>query len=226
MKNILAPLLVLPLVLLLHTAPSRAADTAAHEKRDAAFQQFAERGGAAEEQHEKLISTLSGGWHYRANIWAADNAPSASTIGRAENNMILDGRFLESKTTGVLNVDGHDVPADGQGILGYDRAQDLYVSTWIDSLSTQVVTGTGKYDAAKRLLTLSGGFTNPVTGARGTYREEIDFVNDEGYRRTIYAVAKGGKPVKLMEIEYSRSPFPAPGSENASPAPEAGGEKP
>ncbi|MDI1226181.1 MAG: DUF1579 family protein [bacterium] len=226
MKNILAPLLVLPLLMLLHAAPSRAADAAAQEKSDATFQQFVERGAAAEEQHQKLISTLSGGWHYRATVWAAGSATPASTIGRSENNMILDGRFLESKTTGVLNVGGHDVPANGQGILGYDRAQGLYVSTWINSLSTQVVNGSGKYDGQKRLLTLSGDLTNPLTGARGTYREEIDFVNDEGYRRTIYAVAKGGKPVKLMEIEYSRSPFPTPGAENASPVPEAGGEKP
>jgi hypothetical protein len=57
------------------------------------------------------------------------------------NTMILGGRYQQSMIKG--NMMG--MPFEGMGLLGYDNAQKLFYSTWVDNM------GTGCYDYERHL---------------------------------------------------------------------------
>lgn len=153
-----------------------------------------------------VLAKLTGEWHYKAAFWAAPNDKPKWTTGVCRNEMTLDGRFLSSSFVGNLNIGGNEAAVKGQGLIGYDNARRAFSSVWVDTLTTSLMTGVGKYDSQTSAIVESGEFTNPLTGAVSKFRSELQFVDDDDYKRTIFAVDKSGKESRLMEFDCSKRP--------------------
>lgn len=170
-----------------------------------AFKKMMERGWPSEEKN-LVLAKLSGEWHCRMAFWAVPGAEPKWTKGVVRNEMTLDGRFLSSSFVGELDVGGNFAMIKGQGLTGYDNAKKAFTSVWVDTLSTSMMTGAGKYDAKTKSIIETGQFTNPVTGTEARFRSELQFTDDDDYKRTIFTVDRSGKETKLMEFDCSKRP--------------------
>lgn len=161
-------------------------------------------GKASEANHVNVLGQLAGDWYYTAAIWAVPGAEPRWTTGTVTNKMVLENRFLSSAVGGFLDLGGQQVLLTGQGFLGYDNAKKSFTSFWIDTMTTGMMIGSGRYDKKDNAIKETGQFTNPLTGREEKFRSELQFTDAENYKRTIFVVGKSGKESKLMEFDYSK----------------------
>lgn len=160
-------------------------------------------------KHLDVLMPLTGTWDYLAVLWTQPNAKPLHAVGTATNEMALDTHYLSSKATGSLSVDGQMMPMEGQELIGYDTARKSFSSVWVDTLTTGMMTGRGRYNPQKHVLYETGHFTNPLTGAAQRFLSELKFVDASHYTRTIFAIGRSGKKTKLMEFDYTRRNSPS-----------------
>jgi Protein of unknown function (DUF1579) len=187
------------------------------------------RGRVSGKDDMDVLLPLTGTWDYVASFWTRPKAEPRQATGSVTNGMILNGRYLSSESNGTLNVGREVIPFEGRELIGFDNAKKSFSFVAVDTLTTSMTIGSGKFEAnpggVKKsrsptkgmvagagksegnagVLTESGRFTNPLTGVEERFRSEITFVDAGHYTRTIFAIGKSGKESKLMEFDYSRS---------------------
>ena len=152
----------------------------------------------------QMLSSLIGTWYYTIKYWTKEGADAQISTGLITNEMILDGRFLSSKTSLLLNIGGQYIPYEGWGILGFDTIKNIYTSVWVDTMRTGMMTGTGKYNEQLKAIEEKGFFTHPLIKKEQAYRSELQFTSDDIHKRTVFITDKSGKEFKVLEIEFSR----------------------
>lgn len=160
--------------------------------------------GKPSETAVNILALLAGEWQFTAAFWAEPGVEPQRSTGTITNEMILDSRFLSSTVLGTLNVGRHDVLVKGQGLIGYDNAKKSFSSVWVDTMTTGMMIGAGKYDKKANAIKETGQFINPLSGEEERFRSELQFTDADNYKRTIFAIGKSGKESKLMEFDYSR----------------------
>jgi len=155
------------------------------------------------EQH-RMLSTLSGTWHYNLQYWTDENAEAQTSSGLMTNEMVLGEKFLSSKTVLIINAGGQNIPYEGWGLLGYDAAKKVFTSVWADRGQVGMITATGKYNAETKTIEEKGSFTHPLLEKEQTYRSELQFTENDTYKRTIFIVGASGKEFKVLEAAFSR----------------------
>ena len=148
-------------------------------------------------QHE-VLKQYVGEWKTTTKMYTGPGEPTVAQ-GATEFQMVLGDRYLEERATGTFG----DMPFEGRGITGYDNAKKAYVFSWIDNMGTGLMTGTGSYDAAKKVMTFKVSGTGP-DGKPATYRSTIAWVDASTCVYTMYLDVKG-KEQKMMETTYIRS---------------------
>src|SRR5262249_1016105 len=141
-----------------------------------AFKKMMESGWPSATKNS-VLAALSGEWHYKMAFWAKPGAKPKWTTGVTRNEMTLEDRFLSTSFVGELDVGGNNAMIKGQGLIGYDNARKSFTSVWVDTLSTGMMVGVGKYDPKTNSIVETGQFTNPVTGAEGKFRSELKFTD-------------------------------------------------
>jgi len=63
-------------------------------------------------EHHRHLQQLAGEWTSRARFWFAPGGPADESTGRAHNEMILGGRYLETRYEGVTG----GMPFSGRGL--------------------------------------------------------------------------------------------------------------
>jgi len=151
------------------------------------------------EEH-KLLAKSVGTWKANVKFWVKpDEAPLEST-GVMKKKMILGGRFLQEDF--VSSFGGEKFV--GMGMAGYDNRTKKFVNSWIDSMSTALMTSEGTYDAATKTFSFEGDGFDPATGKDIISRDVLRIVSDnEQVFEMHWEVAKG-KSMKVMEITYQR----------------------
>ena len=183
---------------------ARSHATAAPQLLDeAVVKKMMDSGKPSEANHFKILAQLSGDWYYKAAVWAVPGAEPRWTTGTITNQMVMGSRFLSSTVVGSMDIGGQQVLITGQGYLGYDNAKKSFTSVWIDTVTTGMMIGSGKYDQKDNAIKETGQFTNPLTGGEEKFRSELQFTDAEDYKRTIFAIGKSGKESKVMEFDYS-----------------------
>ena len=122
------------------------------EEEQAAWTAYMTPGDA----HAKLASQ-AGKWDVTGKMWMHPDEPPAEMKGVAEFEMILGGRYQWQNCKG----DFMGMPFEGNGIVAYDNALKKYMSFWIDSMGTGLMTMSGTMDSAGKVLTTSGEMTDP-----------------------------------------------------------------
>ncbi|MBS1660458.1 MAG: DUF1579 domain-containing protein [Bacteroidetes bacterium] len=148
--------------------------------------------------HQMLAKSV-GTWKGDITTWMQPGAPPMTTAGETTNQMILGGRYLQSKNTG--NFMG--MPFEGIGVIGYDNAKKVFVNSWIDNMGTGMMYLTGTWDAATKSITFTGTMVDPTAGGDVKVKEVMKMVDDNTQILEMYSIT-GGKEFKNMEIKYTR----------------------
>ena len=72
----------------------------------------------------------------RSSSWMAPGADPMVMDGTSENRWVMGGRYLEQRFNG--NFMG--MPFEGIGYTGYDNVKKQYWGTWMDNMSTGMMT--------------------------------------------------------------------------------------
>jgi hypothetical protein len=150
-------------------------------------------------QIHQMLAKSVGSWKGDITMWMQPGAPPMKSVGESTNEMILGGRYLQSKNTG--NFMG--APFEGIGIMGYDNAKKVFVNSWIDNMGTGMMYLTGTWDAATKSVTFTGTMVDPTAGGDVKVRQVMKFVDDNTQIMEMYSITNG-KEFKNMEIKYTR----------------------
>jgi hypothetical protein len=200
---ILASMWIITPVQAAHKAQATARTAQRVEILNAATMKELEKQGAPSEQH-RLLSSLAGKWAFDLKYWAKKDAEPQLSTGTATNEMVLGDRFLSSKIFAMLNFDGQVLPYQGWNILGYDTVTKSYTSVLLDTMRTGMAIGSAQYDGKLKTLKESGHFTFPLIGKERTYRSEIQLIDDNSYKQTVFIADGSGKEFKVLELDFRR----------------------
>ncbi|MBI3317206.1 MAG: DUF1579 domain-containing protein [Candidatus Omnitrophica bacterium] len=151
----------------------------------------------------KVLETFVGNWTYTGKFWMNPEAVAEDMTGTITNTLIFGGRFLKQEIEGPWMGETFQ----GIGYTGYDNVKGEYVSAWVDSVGTGIMTSSGQYDAATKTLTQSGSNSCPMTGDKARPGRSTWTVIDANHNTyTSYTVGPDGNEYKAMEIQYSRMP--------------------
>jgi hypothetical protein len=149
-------------------------------------------------EHKKL-EAMVGTWDTTAKMWMDPSAPPQESKGVAENKMVLGGRFLEQNFEGTMM----NQPFTGKGYTGYDLYKKQYVSTWMDSMGTMIMSATGNTDSSGK-MTMTGSMDDYMTGKKMDFKETMTMVDNDHQMFEMWMTGPDGKMFKTLEIQYTR----------------------
>ena len=154
--------------------------------------------GAPGEAH-KLFDRFVGNWTFTGKMWMDPSSEPMPVSGTAENKLVFGGRFLK------MHCMSEDKTSwEGSGVWGYDNQKKKFVFSWVDTMSSGIMTGEGTYDKAKNTLTWESECYCPIREKKMPMREVIEFKTDGTIHSTAWT-KEGGKDVKAMEMTYTRA---------------------
>lgn len=148
-------------------------------------------------QHATLAA-MAGDWTFEGTFWMAPGQPPMSSTGTAERTMVLGGRVLVEKVTSTFM----EMPFEGHGMTGYDNVTGSYWSTWMDNMSTGLMSSTGSCDQGK--CEWHATMTDPMTGQPSQMRMTSEHGPDSEVHRA-YEKGEGGAERLSMELRYKRA---------------------
>lgn len=178
--------------------------------------------GAPGEMH-RLLNQSIGSWEAKTTAWMTPGAPPQESTGFAVVTGVMSGRFTRTAYTGSLGA----MPFMGEGLYGYNNATRSFESTWIDSMTTGMLVMKGAYDAAKKELTWTGSYTDPIDAKVHKVRSVERTIDADTRISEMYGEGPDGKEFKTLEIRYSRAELPRhdDAAKSAAPAVKAENRK-
>lgn len=149
----------------------------------------------------RLFASLEGSWTSKTKEWMDTQKPPVESTGAADMKMLLGGRFLQQE----INASMHGKPFSGIWTIAYDNLLQRYVSTWMDTLSTQIFIMEGTASTDGRTITLNGQHAE-VGGGHMTHRAIWKIENNNLQEFVMYGTYHGGKEMKMLETTYTRKP--------------------
>lgn len=151
------------------------------------------------EGHKKL-DFFAGAWQAIHSFWMEPGTPPAVSQGSSQHKWVLGGRFLEQRYEGTFM----NLPYSGIGYTGYDNYQQKYLSNWMDTANTTIMSSTGSFDASGKVLSSSGKFHDPASGQVVTIRDKLTIVNPDEVLFEMWGPGPDGKEFRMIEIRYKR----------------------
>ena len=146
----------------------------------------------------KMMAKSVGDWTTSMQMWAAPGAEPMKSEGTCKSEMILGGRYMQSKYSG--NVMG--MPFEGISTDGFDNAKKVYVNTWVDNMGTGIMHAEGKYDEATKTVIYNGTMFDPMQDKDLTYRQTMQMVDDKHMVMEMFNTNKDGKEYKSLHMDY------------------------
>ena len=146
----------------------------------------------------KALDPFVGSWTTKVTFWMAPGAPPAVMEGTSESRWVMGGRYIEEHFNGTF----FGAPFEGRGYTGYDNVKKQYWSTWIDNMSTGIMTSTGKRDG--KAWTFQGTMADPMTARDNTIDMKITVADADHHTMEMWGPGPDGKVGKTMEIAYTR----------------------
>jgi hypothetical protein len=150
--------------------------------------------------NHKMLDGMVGTFDTKTTFWMAPGAPPMSSTGTSVNTWIMGGRYVEQRFTGTVM----GMPFEGLGYTGYDNVSGKYWGTWIDSMSTGVMSSTGSSADGGKSYTFASTMNDPMTGKATQTEERIAVIDNDHHNFEMWGAGPDGKSFKMMEINYSR----------------------
>jgi hypothetical protein len=147
----------------------------------------------------KMLAKDDGVWEEDITLWMSPGAPPTKSTATVTNKMILGGRYQESRHVGSIN----GMPFEGMGLTGYDNAKKVFVSSWVDNMSTGIMNMEGVWDEKTKTATFTGISYDPMSGKDMKVRQTFKWIDDNTQMMEMFA-EQNGKEVKTMEIRLTR----------------------
>ena len=158
------------------------------------------------EMHAWLAKGV-GSWKGPSRNWSAPNAEPMSSEATMTSRMELGGRFLMNDVRTEWPQIGR---FEGRATLGYDGAQRMFVSSWVDNMGTGMMTGSGQLSDDRKTLTLTHTYFDPAKKRNVTLREVIVREGDDRMWVRIWSPGKEpGTDFLMMETTYLRQAAPS-----------------
>ena len=161
-------------------------------------------------ENHKLLASLDGTWNCNVKMWMDGDTSKKPDVSKstAVRKSIMDGRYVIMDVTGKMEMPGPDgkkkeMTFKGQGTEGYDNVKKKFVGTWIDSMGTGIMTSEGDYDPATKTFTYTG-VIEVMPGMKQKIREVVK-ITDKDHMDFEWYEDRGGKEMKTMEINYTKS---------------------
>jgi hypothetical protein len=149
--------------------------------------------------HKALEMTV-GSWDVKTKMWMAPGAPPQETAGTSENKMILGGRYLEQRYEGTMMGQ----PFSGIGVTGFDNYRKKFVSTWVDSMGTGIMSMAGTADKTGKVITSWGSMDDPAEKRTMKAKTVVTIVDADHHTYESWHALADGKMTKDLEIHYTR----------------------
>jgi hypothetical protein len=166
---------------------------------DPAMMDMMMKAGMPGDAHKKLDS-MAGNWDTKATFWMMPGMDPMTSMGTSMNQWVMGGRYMEQRYKG--DMDG--MPFEGVGYTGYDNVKKQYWGTWMDNMSTGVMTSTGSISADGKTWEFTATMSDPMTGKDSTAKEKVTVVDADHHTLEMWVPGPDGKMFKNMEINYSR----------------------
>ncbi len=156
--------------------------------------------GTPGEMH-KFLTAHAGTWTGKVTQWMAPGAEPEYSDCTSTTTAIMDGRFTKCEVSSTMG----GMPFNGFGIYGYDNVSKKFVASWIDSMGTGIMQGTGERSADGKTLTWNYTANCPIAKKAVPMREVDHFTSDKSFTMEMFGVEpKSGKEFKAMVIEFTR----------------------
>ena len=163
------------------------------------FQQYIEKFGPPGPEHKQLES-LVGNWRATCKTWKDPGQKPEVSEGTLMRKPIMGGRFLQEDFTGMIAGKSFQ----GLGTIGFDRAKQKYVASWIDSMSTAIHISYGTYDESAKTWTFKQEEVCPITSKRVKMRDRLQIVNANVQHMEMFRQLGDEKEFRTMEIHLTR----------------------
>lgn len=172
--------------------------TAGAAPDDKAMMEAMHKAGTPGEAHKKL-EPFVGTFDTKVTMWMKPGAPPQESTGTSEARWIMGNRYVEERFEGQFMGQ----PFSGLGYSGYDNVKKEYFGTWMDTMSTGMMTQTGKADAGNS-MSYTGSMADPMTGKVQTYNTKVTVTDNDHHTMEMWGPGPDGKNMKMMEIVYTR----------------------
>ena len=151
--------------------------------------------------HE-VLAKHAGTWKGTSTMTMGPGGESSKTDVSVTATPIMDGRYLKVEWSGEMAGMG---PFTGFGLYGFDNVTQKFVGTWIDSMSTGIMSATGELSADGKSITWTYNFNCPITKSAMTMRETDTLTTDTTKKiEMIGPDPKTGKEYKMMSVELKK----------------------
>jgi len=141
-----------------------------------------------------------GEWRGDIKMWMAPDTEPTVSVGKAVSEMLLGGRYLQTKYLGDFN----GMPMEGISLEAYDKGRKVFISTWIDNFGTGVMYLEGKYLNDTKQIEYTGMMYDPMAEKMVPARELVTPIDDDHSKMEMFTTDENGKEWRTMLIEYTR----------------------
>lgn len=150
----------------------------------------------------KVLDAKVGKWTDKVTCWMKPGEPPMEMTATSEARWILGGRYLQGTVKGDFMGD----PFEGLATYAFDNMKKKYVSSWIDNMSTAIMTSDGTYDAATKTFTFTGEAPCMLSGKYMPVKSTEKMVDANTCVMEMWATdPETGKWFKSMEITSTRA---------------------
>jgi hypothetical protein len=96
------------------------------------------------------------------------------------------------------------MPFEGRSTMAYDNHKKIFVTSWIDNMSSGIMTGEGPWDEATKTITIKGKMMNAEAKSEVDYRQVMKIIDANNQFMEMYGTGPDGNEVKFFEIKYTR----------------------
>lgn len=149
---------------------------------------------------QKKLDGMVGTWDTKITMWMMPGMDPMSSSGTSTNQWVMGGRYLEQRYKGEF----FGAPFEGVGYTGYDNVKKQYWGTWMDSMSTAMMTSVGSMSSDGKSWEFIATMADPMTGKDATSRSRITIDDTDHHTMEMWGPTPDGKEFRMMEIKYSR----------------------
>lgn len=145
------------------------------------------------------LAMTAGEYNVVIKSWSAPGAPPSESTGTASRKVMLGGRVVSEELSSSM----YGQPYTGFGLTGFDNVTGTYWTTWNDSMTTGLTTGTGTCDAQARCA-FTAHWDDPVSKKPVTARIAIRWTSPSEQLFEMHGPGPDSKEMKMMEMVYTR----------------------